>query len=152
MNFTRRIAPALATLSLAISATAAMASNPSRDLLAASSPVTRTDVRAACAGLDQQLQERLAQLRQRTGLREDVTVHFVLEGDEVRDVEVAGAAPMDARVAVRRAVRQLSCQDSAARQAPQSFSFVLGVQERSEPAPDVAPTTTTVQLGLAPQR
>ncbi len=153
MNFTRRLGPALATLALVCGATTAMASNPSRDVLTRSAPETRTDVRTACAGMEQQLQERLAQLRQRTGLRDDVTVHFVLDGNEVRDVAVTGAAPMDARMAVRRAVRDLSCNDGAARQAPQAFSFVLSVTDRPEPAPAFTPAASNgIQLGLAPQQ
>jgi hypothetical protein len=149
MNFTRNaFAHALTALALAGTASAALANNPSRDLLAANSAAARMDVRTACAGLDQHLQQSLSQLRGRTGLREDVTVRFVLDGNEVRDVEVAGAVSMDARNAVRRAMRQLNCSDSAARQAPQAFSFVLGVEERSAPAPalDALPST---QVGLA---
>jgi hypothetical protein len=140
MTFTRNtLAPTLAALALTLSCGSALANIPTRDLLPAASPVARTDVRVACAGIDQHLQQSLSRLRQHHALQEDLTVRFVLEGQEVRDVQVSGAVPMDTRNAVRRAMRQLSCSDSAALGTPQSFSFVLGVSEPFAPTLGAAP-------------
>ena len=121
---------------------------PSRDLLQSPAPVHLTDVRtppapvwtSSCSACP-----AAAPAHQACARRDE---HFVAQTAAVRDVDVAGAAPMEARGSAPRG-SPAELPRTAPHEAPQIASLCGGAGAQ-RPVLDAAPTTTTGNRPGAP--
>ena len=104
----------------------------------------RHNVRAACVGIDEQLQSALARLWNDEHLYGEVKVQMVLMNDGVDGVQARGVSSTIAR-SVRKAVRRLDCAPSDS--GPQVYRFSVDFIDPDQPAGDGS-TRTASRLGV----
>ena len=85
-------------------------------------PVARTDVHAACLGIDTSLQGQLAYISYREEQTATVRVQFRLTGSQLEEVS-STEGPLVYRTAARQAVRRLDCMSDS--NEPQLFTFLI---------------------------
>ena len=107
-------------LSLALAAVLNSTGASAQSLTTSAANAPRTDVRAACPGIDAALQESLARTWSLTQQPSSVRVLMQLEGRRVVVVSTAGGIAQY-RNPVKRAVTQLAC--DAGEQGRQQFAF-----------------------------
>lgn len=89
----------------------------------------RTEVSQVCPAIAQQLSDGLAGAIYQHGMVGDYRVSFTLHNDKVVQVSARGGHQLGERASIRRAMREVGCQDGASRQQPQQFAFILSVRE-----------------------
>lgn len=96
----------------------------------------RVDVSRACPNLSADLGTALARSVYRQGIDADYQVRFDLKDGQISAVQALGG-PMDYRLSVRTAMRQVECQDAQAQGQSQRFAFLLAIRG-SEASRDAA--------------
>lgn len=122
-------------ISLAVTAGPALAQNPEMDRVEVQgrmidAPV-RYDVRAACHGIQTQLEDALQLVWLREARYGEVKVQLVMQGSEIADVSAKGISNSVARE-VRRAVNRLDCGDKPLADA-QIYRFSVDFIEPAAP-------------------
>lgn len=98
----------------------------------------RTDVTATCPAIGQQLGDNLSQAFSRFDMEGDYRVEFSVQDNRVQSVKTQGGYGRENRLAIRRAMSRVDCQDSASAAAPQRFAFLLSVRMEDEGSGQVA--------------
>ncbi len=93
-----------------------------------STDAPRHDVRATCAGIDEQLQQSLQGVWQAQGKAGEMEVSFVLKGSDITGVSTHGMSRSH-RAAVQHVVLGLHCSDTQANQQAQRFSFQVAFSD-----------------------
>jgi len=110
-------------IAAAASAQAQSADGPARVVVSGNrpTPVTRYDVEQACPGMAAVLDDSLSQAVSTYGKTGDVRVEFQMKDQRIQSVSPLGG-PREYRPAIKRAVRALSCQQTA---GDERFAFIL---------------------------
>jgi hypothetical protein len=113
----------LVWIAAAASAQAQSPDDPARVVVSGSRPteVTRYDVEKACPGIALALDDSLSQAVSTYGKTGDVRVEFQMSEQRIQSVSPKGG-PREYRPAIKRAVRALSCQQTA---GDERFVFIL---------------------------
>lgn len=102
----------------------------------------RHDVHRVCQDVDSSLRRGIANVWSREQPVGEMTVHFQLEGSQVREVHTEGMGGLrynQTRYAIQRAVHSFSCDSDE--QVPQQFAFrivIVAPQDRSADSPQLA--------------
>lgn len=129
METSRKLVQALSLLSLVVVpvAQAADRAGPALDRVEVqAAPVLRHDVSRSCPTVQADLQAALGRVITRYQMEGSYPVLFELKDNDVVSVR-AGRVPREYSLPLRRAIRDLDCQDHASTQKPQRFGFMLDI-------------------------
>ena len=130
METSRKLVQALSLLSLVVVAPVALAAGGAEQALerveVQATPGLRHDVTRSCPSIATQLQQGLEVAITREQVEGSFPVYFELRGNQVVDAQ-AKRVPVRFKPTLRRVVKSLDCQDSASRDQPQRFGFILDI-------------------------
>jgi hypothetical protein len=112
--------PRLAATALALATGLAFAQSPTQQVEVRGSAPVRTDVRALCPDVANELHDALVKTVQDVATAAVIDVRFELAGDRVGDVQT-GAGPARYQRMLKRAVRDLQCDSGSA--TPQTVAL-----------------------------
>ena len=137
----------LALLALTLPAVAQNSAAPAQRIEISA---TRLDVRTLCPSIDDELPARLARALHKLQNQALVEVQFQIEGRRIAEVATRGGS-FDTRLATRRAVGSLACDNGSAGSQTVRFEVLFNLDDRQSPPDRTAALAVAVtQSGQLP--